>query len=86
MQNIAVINQQMIRTHAERSHPLNLAAQRVLERLLGCWRHNLTRPFTHQGRTYRRCVKCGVARDFNLTTWRSHGAFYFLPPSLMSGN
>jgi hypothetical protein len=71
MQSVATINQQMIKGHAERSKALNEAARSLLQRVLGCWQHDLSRPFTNNGRTYRVCVKCGMSRDFNLTTWQT---------------
>jgi hypothetical protein len=87
MQSITVINQQMFgRQQAERSKALNSAAQRLVQRLLGCWQHDLSRPFTHQGRTYRVCVKCGLSRDFNVTAWKTQGASYSMPPRPMSVN
>ena len=87
MQSIAIINQQMFRQQqAERSRALNSAAQRLAQRLLGCWRHNLSRPFTFQGRTYRVCMKCGLSRNFNLETWKTYGASYCLATSSISAN
>jgi hypothetical protein len=71
MQNVGTINQHVIKNQAERSSALNDAAKRVLERLFGCWQHDLSRPFTHNGRTYRVCVRCGISRDFNLATWKT---------------
>ena len=87
MQNITTINQQTFaRQQAERSRVLNNAAQRLVQRLLGCWQHDLSRPFTHQGRTYRVCMNCGLSRDFNLQTWKTHGASYTLVPRTVSAN
>jgi hypothetical protein len=79
MQSVAVLNQQMINDQAERSRILSAAAKRLAQRLLGCWQHDLSRPFTCQGRTYRVCLKCGMSRDFNLTAWKTQGAFYASP-------
>jgi hypothetical protein len=83
MQSVAAINQKII---TDRSRTLNNAAQRLVVRLLGCWQHDLSRPFTRNGKTYRVCVKCGLSRDFNLNTWETHGASYAPPPSSLSGN
>jgi len=47
-----------------------------LLRLIGCHHRQLSRPFTHDGRTYRTCAKCGMRRDFDLATWRSKGRYY----------
>ena len=86
MQSVAVINQQMMRDQAERSRALNEAANRLVERLLGCWQHDLSRPFTREGKTYRVCTKCGLSRDFNLNTFKTHGVSYALPPKPLAHN
>ena len=85
MQSYAVLNQQRIREHAERTRALNDAAQRVLQRLFGCWQHDLSRPFTYDGKTYRVCVKCGLSRNFNVNTWKTYGG-YALAPNAISPN
>ena len=85
MQSIAALNQQTANDYAERSRALNSAAQRLVARLVGgCWQHDLSRPFTRNGKTYRVCMKCGLSRDFNLSTWETHGAFYAPPPASLS--
>jgi len=85
MQNIAALNQQMTKDYAERSRALNNAAQRLVARLVGgCWQHDLSRPFTRNGKTYRVCMKCGLSRDFNLSTWETHGASYAAPAASIS--
>jgi hypothetical protein len=86
MQSIAVLDQQIIKSHAERSRVLNNAAGRLVQRLLGCWQHDLSRPFTRGGKTYRVCMKCGLSRDFNLVAWKTQGASYSLPPRPLSQN
>jgi hypothetical protein len=47
-----------------------------LLRLFGCHHRQLSRPFTHDGRTYRSCAKCGMRREFDLETWQSKGPYY----------
>ena len=84
MQSVAVLNQQMMTDQAERSRVLNDAANRLVQRLLGCWQHDLGRPFTRDGKTYRVCTKCGLSRDFNLSTFKTHGASYKLAPKPLS--
>ena len=79
MQSVAVLTQQMTKDHAERSRALKDAAERVVVRLLGCWQHDLSRPFTRNGKTHRVCLKCGLSREFNLNTWETHGASRALP-------
>ena len=87
MQTIVAINEKQFRQEqAERVRVMNTAAQRLVQRLIGCWQHDLSRPFTHQGRTYRVCMKCGLCRDFNPTTWQTHGASYTLVPNSISAN
>ena len=86
MQSVAVINQQMIRDQEQRSRALNDAANRLVQRLLGCWQHDLSRPFTREGKTYRVCTKCGLSRDFNLKTFKTHGVSYALPPKPLAHN
>lgn len=87
MQSITTIDRQMFRQQqAERTRELNNAAQRLVQRLLGCWQHDLSRPFTYQGSTYRVCLKCGLSRDFNLTTWKTHGASYTWVPESIAAN
>ena len=86
MQSIATINEQMIAAEKERSRVLNDAAKRLVQRLLGCWQHDLSRPFTRQGKSYRVCLKCGMSKDFNLDTWKTHGRFYSRAPRSLSSN
>ena len=79
MQSVAVLDQRMIKDHQERRRALNNATQRLVQRLFGCWQHELSRPFTNKGRTYRVCMKCGLSRDFNLTIWKTQGGSYVMP-------
>ena len=81
MQSIAILNQQMTNDLAVRQQALNNATTRLVQRLFGCWQHDLSRPFTNRGRTYRVCLKCGLSRDFNLASWKTQGASYVLPPN-----
>ena len=86
MQSVAVLNQRMNDDYVQRSRALNHAAQRLVNRLLGCWQHDLSRPFTRNGKSYRVCMKCGMSKDFNLSTWKTHGGLYALPLSSSCGN
>ena len=47
-----------------------------LLRLISCRHRHLSRPITHEGRTYRTCANCGMRREFDLATWRSRGRYY----------
>jgi len=82
MQNIATMNSRQIGGHAEGTGALKNGAKRLVQRALGCWQHDLGRPFSRWGRTYRVCVKCGMARDFNPVNWETHGPSYRLPADL----
>ena len=87
MQSIAIIKRQMFnQQQAERRRALSNAAERLVQKLLGCWQHELSRPFTHLGKTYRVCMKCGLSRDFNLRTWKTQGASYSLAVGSISVN
>jgi len=47
-----------VEEYSERSRILREAAKRLTMKLVGCWQHNLSRPFQHHGKTYRVCFKC----------------------------
>ena len=47
-----------------------------VQRLIGCHHRQMSLPFTRDGRTYRSCARCGMRREFDLTTWRSKGRYY----------
>jgi hypothetical protein len=47
-----------------------------LHRLISCRHRQLSRPLTHDGRTYRSCASCGMRREFDLATWQSKGRYY----------
>ena len=79
MQSVAVLNERMNDDYAERNEALSQAAQRLVNRLLGCWQHDLSRPFTRNGKSYRVCVKCGIYKSFNLDTFRTQGLIHALP-------
>jgi len=87
MQDSITINEQAFRRQqAERTRQLNSAAQRLVQRLLGCWQHDLSRPLTYHGRSYRVCMNCGLARDFNVETWETCGASYTFVPAPTCAN
>ena len=52
------IAEAQVEEYAERSRILREAAKRLTIKLVGCWPHNLSRPFPHHGRVYRVCFKC----------------------------
>jgi len=47
-----------------------------VDRLLGCWHNDLSRPFTVEGETYRVCLDCGARRPFVAESWMNTGTFY----------
>lgn len=53
-----------------------LAPFRVITKLWSCWHRHMSRPFTHDGETYRTCLRCGVHRRFNLDEWKTQGRYY----------
>jgi hypothetical protein len=75
MQSEARINQQSINAYAECRRALNDEVQRMLTRFFGCWHHQLSRPFTQHGKSWRICLKCGMSRDFDLETWTTYGPY-----------
>jgi len=50
-----------------------------ITRLLGCWHKEMSRPFSHQGHSYRTCLNCGASRRFNVGSWEMQGKFYYAP-------
>jgi hypothetical protein len=51
-----------------------------LNRLVGCWHKEMSRPFSSQGQTYRVCLDCGARRQFNVGSWEMQGSFYYNLP------
>jgi hypothetical protein len=52
-----------------------------LNRLIGCWHMEMSRPFSSDGKAYRVCLRCGAHRQFNLKNWKMQGDFYFSGPT-----
>jgi hypothetical protein len=46
-------------------------------RVFGCWHGEMSRPFSHGGRAYRKCLSCGAQRQFNLGNWEMQGKFFY---------
>jgi hypothetical protein len=76
MQSVLSINHQVAMGQQERHGALNITLERVLNRVFGCWQHDLGRPFSNNGRTYRICTKCGMSRDFDTTSWTMKGHYH----------
>jgi hypothetical protein len=81
MQSVTSINHQVIMDQERRSALNEPMGRRVINRLFGCWIHELGRPFSHNGRTYRVCVKCGMSRDFDPASWKTHGHYHATEPN-----
>ena len=76
MQNAATINQQRNGSAAGRLNAFGGAFAQIKGIVIsGCWRHQLSRPFTREGRTYRVCLSCGMSRDFDPATWKTFGPY-----------
>jgi len=82
MQSVASINHDVIMNQQQRRGALNETMGRVMNRLFGCWRHDLSRPFSNNGQTYRVCIKCGMSRDFDPTSWKTHGHYHVTGPNV----
>lgn len=52
-----------------------------LNRLVGCWHTEMSRPFSSEGQAYRVCMNCGAHRKFNLKSWEMQGDFYYSLPT-----
>jgi hypothetical protein len=76
MQSVLSINHQVAMAQQERHGALNITLERVLNRVFGCWQHDLGRPFSNNGRTYRICSKCGMSRDFDTASWTMKGHYH----------
>jgi hypothetical protein len=81
MQSVASINHDVIMDQERRSALNETMGRRVMNRLLGCWIHELGRPFSHNGQTYRVCIKCGMSRDFDPASWKTHGHYHATEPN-----
>jgi hypothetical protein len=61
--------------YSERQHTLSGAVTRLMGSFFGCWHREMGRPITHEGRTYRVCLSCGMSRDFDAKTWTTYGPY-----------
>lgn len=64
------------------SNGLAVALSRVVRRVFGCWHREMSRPFTHDGQTYRACLDCGARRAFDTQNWKMVGAYYYDSPEV----
>ena len=49
----------------------------LFSKLWSCWHRKMSRPFTHEGETYRVCLKCGMRLEFDLEAWKTGHSYYF---------
>ncbi len=49
----------------------------LMARVFGCWHAELSRPFSRNGRAYRKCLSCGAQRQFHLGKWEMQGDFFY---------
>ena len=69
--------------HARRSvgsKGLTAQLSNWLTRVFGCWHSEMSRPFTHDGESYRACLECGARRQFDSMKWEMIGAYYYDAP------
>ena len=50
--------------------------QYLMMRASSCWHREMSRPFTHEGASYRICLRCGMKRNFDLQNWRMKGRYH----------
>jgi len=48
----------------------------LVMRMSSCWHRRMSRPFTHDGVTYRVCLHCGMRRNFDLEAWKTKGRYH----------
>jgi hypothetical protein len=62
--------------------PAGLTAQVSywMTRVFGCWHTEMSRPFTHDGESYRACLECRARRVFDSEKWEMVGAYYYETP------
>jgi hypothetical protein len=63
-------------------HELTPSISNWLTRIFGCWHKEMSRPFTHDGESYRVCLDCGARRTFDASRWEMVGDFYYQTPCL----
>ncbi|HEX8708190.1 MAG TPA: hypothetical protein VF723_08115 [Pyrinomonadaceae bacterium] len=56
---------------------LATSVEGYITRLFGCWHTEMSRPFTHEGESYRACLNCGAHRLFDTQSWEMRGPYYY---------
>ena len=51
----------------------------LVGKLFGCWHNELSRPFKRNKVSYRVCLDCGARKQFDDSTFVTHGGFYYPP-------
>jgi len=76
MQRVLSISQPQMTSQRDGLVTILSALGRFLGTLFGCCHRRMSWPITRDGQTYRACLKCGVRRSFDATTWKTFGSFY----------
>lgn len=76
MQREISINQPQLTQQRDLLAALFSTLERTVTGLCGCWHTRMSWPVTHNGRTLRSCLKCGMCRRFDPDTWKTYGPFY----------
>jgi hypothetical protein len=76
MQSVVSIRQPQMTSRRDGLATIPSALKRLVERLFGCWQHDMSRPIIRNGQTSRACLKCGVRRSFDTERWKTFGSFY----------
>lgn len=61
-------------THRHRASRQTIKS--VLTRLFQCSHMQMGLPVTIGGESYRKCLRCGMQRDFDLNAWKMVGPYY----------
>ena len=72
----AVVEQTGTDVHAILSN-LFVRTDSVAKRIFGCWRRDMSLPFSRDNESYRTCLTCGARRHFDLESWRTVGSYYY---------
>ena len=76
MQQVLSITQPQLAQQRDLVGVLFSALERQASGLGRCWHRRLSFPMTRNGKTVRRCLKCGMSRSFDLHTWKTIGPFF----------
>ena len=75
MQQAISITQPQLTQQRDLLGALFSTLERQAAGLGGCWHRRLSWPVTRNGKTVRRCLKCGMCRSFDPQSWRTFGPY-----------